>query len=133
MATTVFCVTPPLNGRPSVCSGSATSPGVCYQIRRSFQLHGADGLIERLPGAKGPHPNQGLSRSRRRSFVWARLYTSKMPVTAVQILNNHALPFFEDHGVKVQTILSDNGREYCGRPDRHPYGYRVCCLRSVGG
>ena len=28
-------------------------------------------------------------------YVWARLYTSKMPVTAVQILNNHALPFFE--------------------------------------
>ena len=54
-------------------------------------------------------------------FVWARLYTSKMPVTAVQILNNHALPFFEKHRVKVQTILSDNGREYCGRPDKHPY------------
>ena len=54
-------------------------------------------------------------------YVWARLYTSKMPVTAVQILNNHALPFFEEHGVRVQTILSDNGREYCGRPDKHPY------------
>ena len=40
-------------------------------------------------------------------YVWARLYTSKLPVTAVQILNNHALPFFEEHGLKVQTILSD--------------------------
>ena len=29
-----------------------------YEIRRSFQLHGADGLIDRLPGAKGPHPNR---------------------------------------------------------------------------
>ena len=45
-------------------------------------------------------------------YLWAPLYTSKMPVTAVQILNNHALPFFEEHAVKVQTILSDNGREY---------------------
>ncbi len=54
-------------------------------------------------------------------YVWARLYTSKMPVTAVQILNNHVLPFFEEHGVKVETVLSDNGREYCGREDRHPY------------
>ena len=53
-------------------------------------------------------------------FVWARLYTSKMPVTAVQILNNRALPFVEAHDVKVQTILSDNGREYCGQPDEHP-------------
>ncbi len=54
-------------------------------------------------------------------YVWARFYTSKMPVTAVQILNNHVLPFFEEHGVKVETVLSDNGREFCGREDRHPY------------
>ena len=54
-------------------------------------------------------------------YVWARLYTSKMPVTAVQILNNHVLPFFEEHGVKVETVLSDNGREFCGREDQHPY------------
>ena len=30
------------------------------------------------------------------------------------------LPFFEQHMVQIETILSDNGREYCGRPDRHP-------------
>ena len=29
-----------------------------YEIRRTFQLHGADGLIDRLPGARGPHPNR---------------------------------------------------------------------------
>ena len=208
------------------------------EIRRNFQVHGAEGLLDRLPGAKGPHPNRvappiekailahalkhpthgaqrvadelmlrGLQvssggmrgvwarnklqtrhhrllrleetvRKRRIKLteeqiqalerfdpefrerhievhatgelvavdtffagtlkgvgkvyiqtvldcfsrhVWARLYTSKMPVTAVQILNNHVLPFFEEHRVKVRTILSDNGREYCGRPDKHPY------------
>ena len=63
-------------------------------------------------------------------FVWARLYTSKMPVTAVQILNNHALSFFEEHAVKVQTILSDNGREYCGRPDKHPTSSSCSSRRS---
>ena len=31
------------------------------------------------------------------------------------------LPFLEEQGVKIQTILSDNGREYYGRPDKHPY------------
>ena len=66
------------------------------------------------------------STSRRRwdcftRYVWARLYTSKIPVTAVQILSNHVLPCFEKQGVKIRTILSDNGREYCGRPDKHPY------------
>ena len=54
-------------------------------------------------------------------YAWGRLYNSKMPVTAVQVINNDVLPFFESHGVKIETILSDNGREYCGRPDRHPF------------
>lgn len=54
-------------------------------------------------------------------YAWGRLYTNKIPVTAVQTLNNDVLPFFEDNGVAIETILTDNGREYCGRPDRHPF------------
>jgi len=54
-------------------------------------------------------------------YVWASLYPNKLPVSAVQILNNDVLPFFDKHQIKVKTILSDNGREFCGRPDRHPY------------
>src|ERR1041385_3569314 len=29
-----------------------------YEIRRNFQTYGAEGLADRLPGAKGPHPNR---------------------------------------------------------------------------
>ena len=29
-----------------------------YEIRRNFQTYGADGLLDRLPGVKGPHPNR---------------------------------------------------------------------------
>lgn len=54
-------------------------------------------------------------------FAWGRLYTSKLPVTAVHVLNEDVLPSFESHGASIKTILSDNGREYCGRPDQHPY------------
>ena len=25
------------------------------------------------------------------------------------------------HGARIDVVLSDNGREFCGRPDRHPY------------
>lgn len=39
----------------------------------------------------------------------------------VQLLNNDMLPFFDKHRARVVTFLSDNGREFCGRPDRHPY------------
>ena len=44
-----------------------------------------------------------------------------MPVAAVHLMNNHVLPTFEAHGARIATVLSDNGREFCGRPDRHPY------------
>jgi transposase InsO family protein len=209
-----------------------------YEIRRNYQIYGADGLIDRLPGPKGPHPNRvdkaiekaildyslnhpthgclrvaqqlalegvqvssggvrgvwsrkklmtkserllrleqtvakrriklsdeqirllekfspefrerhietnhtgelvavdtffvgtlkGVGRIYLQSvidchsrYACGRLYTSKLPVTAVHVLNEDVLPVFEQHQVQIETILSDNGREYCGRPDRHPY------------
>lgn len=54
-------------------------------------------------------------------YSWGRLYTSKLPVTAVHVLNEDVLPFFEEHDARITTILSDNGREFCGRSDNHPY------------
>lgn len=209
-----------------------------YEIRRNFQTFGAEGLIDRLPGAKGPHPNrvapeveaaildhalvhpchgalrvaqeltlkgvqvssggvrgvwsrQGLLTKHERLLrlerstaerkielsdeqvrllerfspefrerhieaphtgalvavdtffvgalkgvgkvylqtaldchsrhAWARLYPNKMPVTAVHLMNTDVLPAFEAIDAKIETVLSDNGREFCGRPDRHPY------------
>jgi len=209
-----------------------------YEIRRNFQTYGAEGLIDRLPGAKGPHPNRvpaeieqavldhalahpchgalrveqelrlkGLQVSaggvrgvwqrhdlltrherllrlekataertielteeqmrllerfspefRERHieaphtgslvavdtffvgtlkgvgklylqtaidchsrYAWARLYPSKLPVTAVHLMNGDVIPTFEAHNARIETVLSDNGREFCGRPDQHPY------------
>jgi len=209
-----------------------------YEIRRNFQTYGAEGLIDRLPGARGPHPNRvaaeveqavldhamqhpchgplrvaqelvlrgiqvssggvrgvwqrhGLLTKHERllrlekataerklalsdeqvrllerfspefrerhieaphtgalvavdtffvgtlkgvgkvylqtaidchsRYAWARLYPNKLPVTAVQLLNNDVLPTFERHNAPVEVVLSDNGREFCGREDRHPY------------
>lgn len=54
-------------------------------------------------------------------FAWGRLYANKLPVTAVHVLNEDVLPFFEEHDAKITTVLSDNGREFCGRADQHPY------------
>jgi len=209
-----------------------------YEIRRNFQTYGADGLIDRLPGARGPHPNRvsaeieqavldhamahpchgpmrvaqhlvlsgiqvssggvrgvwqrhGLLTKHERllrlekataertltlsdeqirllerfspeyrerhieaphtgalvavdtffvgvlkgvgkvylqtvidchsRYAWARLYPNKLPLTAVQTLNNEVLPTFEAEGATIDAVLSDNGREFCGREDQHPY------------
>jgi transposase InsO family protein len=53
-------------------------------------------------------------------YAWGRLYTNKLPLTAVHVLNEVMLPFFEEHNAWINTILSDKGREFCGRPANHP-------------
>lgn len=55
------------------------------------------------------------------SFAFGKLYTSKLPETAVDVLYDRVLPFYESQGITVENILTDNGREYCGRPMIHPY------------
>jgi transposase InsO family protein len=55
------------------------------------------------------------------SLAFAKVYTAKMPVTAADLLYGRVLPFYEALGVKIGAILTDNGREFCGLPDRHPY------------
>jgi transposase InsO family protein len=55
------------------------------------------------------------------SYAFGKLYTSKLPETAVDVLYDRVLPFYERHGLKVEHILTDNGREYCGRAMIHPY------------
>lgn len=55
------------------------------------------------------------------SFAFGKLYISKLPETAADILNDRVLPFYEEQGITVEHILTDNGREYCGKPMIHPY------------
>jgi transposase InsO family protein len=54
-------------------------------------------------------------------YAWARLYPSKLPLTAVHTMNHDVTPSFEEHNAKIEVVLSYNGREFCGRPDQHPY------------
>ena len=54
------------------------------------------------------------------SYAFGFLHTSKQPEAAVAVLHNHVLPFYQDLGLNVQAVLTDNGREFCGK-DSHPY------------
>jgi transposase InsO family protein len=55
------------------------------------------------------------------SFGFAKLYTSKRPETAVDVLYDQVLPFYQEHKLAVEAILTDNGTEYKGRPMIHLY------------
>lgn len=55
------------------------------------------------------------------SYAFGKLYTSKLPETAADILYDRVLPFYKSHELKVEHILTDNGREYCGRAMIHPF------------
>lgn len=51
----------------------------------------------------------------------AKLYTTKTPITAADILNDYVLPFYEEYDLPVLRIMTDRGTEYCGRLDKHDY------------
>jgi len=55
------------------------------------------------------------------SFGFAKLYTSKRPETAVDILYDRVLAFYQQHQLTIGAILTDNGTEYKGRPMVHMY------------
>jgi len=71
---------------------------------------------------------KGVGRIYQQTFIdtyssvgFAKLYTTKQPITSADLLNDRVLPFFEDQGVPVLRILTDRGTEFCGKPDAHDY------------
>lgn len=95
----------------------------------------AEGEIETFhPGYLGSQDTfyvgtlKGVGRVYQQTFVdtyskvaFAKLYTTKTPITSADFLNDRVLPFFEDYQMSVLRILTDRGTEYCGKADQHDY------------
>lgn len=71
---------------------------------------------------------KGVGRIYQQTFVdtyskWAaaKLYTTKTPITAADLLNDRVLPGFAEQGMSLLRLLTDRGTEYCGRPDTHDF------------
>ena len=71
---------------------------------------------------------KGIGRIYQQTFVdtyakvaACKLYTTKTPITAADLLNDRVLPMLENNGVDLIRILMDRGTEFCGRPERHDY------------
>lgn len=54
------------------------------------------------------------------SYAFGRLYISKLPECSVEILHNEVLPQYQEWGMTVKAVITDNGGEYCGK-ETHPY------------
>lgn len=71
---------------------------------------------------------KGVGRVYQQTFVdtyskvaFAKLYTTKTPITSADLLNDKVLPFFEQHDLPMLRILTDRGTEYCGKAEQHDY------------
>lgn len=71
---------------------------------------------------------KGVGRIYQQTFVdtyskiaFAKLYTTKTPITAADMLNDKVLPYFGEHELPMLRMLTDRGTEYCGRVEQHDY------------
>lgn len=71
---------------------------------------------------------KGVGRIYQQTFVdtyakvaFAKLYSTKTPIAAADLLNDRVLPFYAEHQVDLLRILTDRGTEYCGRVEQHEY------------
>jgi transposase InsO family protein len=71
---------------------------------------------------------KGVGRIYQQTFIdtyakvaFAKLYDTKTPLTAADLLNDRVVPFYEQHGIPLSRVLTDRGTEYCGNPERHEY------------
>ena len=71
---------------------------------------------------------KGVGRIYQQTFVdtyakvaFAKLYTTKTPIAAADLLNDRVLPFYQEQQVPLLRVLTDRGSEYCGRVEQHDY------------
>ena len=116
-------------------TGAVLTESQLQAIERKQEEKQAHGEIEtEHPGFLGSQDTfyvgtlKGVGRVYQQTYVdtyckvaHAKLYTSKTPITAADLLNERVLPFYEEHELPVLRILTDRGTEYCGKPEHHDY------------
>lgn len=71
---------------------------------------------------------KGVGRIYQQTFIdtyskvaHCKLYTTKTPITAADLLNDRVLPFYQSQDLPMLRILTDRGTEYCGKVEQHDY------------
>ena len=86
------------------------------------------GILRRVRTLSHVGTLKGVGRVYQQTFVdtyakvgFAKLYDRKTPLTAADLLNDRVIPFYEEHNIALQRVLTDRGTEYCGTHDRREY------------
>lgn len=104
-------------------------------LERKYEDDVACGEIETAhPGYLGAQDTfyvgnlKGVGRIYQQTFidtyskvVHCKLYTTKTPITAADLLNDRVLPFYQSQDLPMLRILADRGTEYCGKVEQHDY------------
>ena len=115
--------------------GIALSDEQIAALERKLEEDVACGEIETAhPGYLGAQDTfyvgnlKGVGRIYQQTFidtyskvVHCKLYTTKTPITAADVLNDKVLPFYASQGLPMLRILTDRGTEYCGKVEQHDY------------
>ncbi|MCL4146813.1 UNVERIFIED_CONTAM: hypothetical protein GTU68_021358 [Idotea baltica] len=116
-------------------TGAVLTESQVQALERKQEEKEAHGEIEtEHPGYLGSQDTfyvstlKGVGRVYQQTYVdtyckvaHAKLYTSKTPITAADLLNEKVLPYYEQHELPLLRILTDRGTEYCGKPESHDY------------
>ncbi len=116
-------------------TGQVLTESQVQALERKQQEKEAHGEIEtEHPGYLGSQDTfyvgtiKGVGRVYQQTYVdtyckiaHCKLYTSKTPITAADLLNEKVLPYYEKHNLPVLRILTDRGTEYCGKVETHDY------------
>ena len=116
-------------------TGEVLTESQVQALERKQQEKEAYGEIEtEHPGYLGSQDTyyvgtlKGVGRIYQQTYVdtyckiaHCKLYTSKTPITAADLLNERVLPYYEQHDLPVLRILTDRGTEYCGKVENHDY------------
>jgi len=116
-------------------TGAVLTEAQVAALERKAEDDVAHGEIETAhPGYLGSQDTfyvgtiKGVGRIYQQTFVdtyskWAaaKLYNTKTPITAADLLNDRVLPALAEQGLSVLRILTDRGTEFCGKADSHDY------------
>jgi hypothetical protein len=71
------------------------------------------------PGAGDIYVETAVDGNSRMAF--AKIYSARNAMNAVDLLASRVAPFFKDHGVAIERIFTPKSNEFCGLAPVHPY------------